>query len=184
MFKWPKIIDYDNIIDKKQELEKDLDKYKINWIDKPQINWKTYLTDYNEITSNIILDSSPDKDHTAEWSKTTVTVDGNSTWFWALLYLESDWNYDEADSSDDTKHNMPVIALESWTWSKQVLLQWYIRDDTWTWTVWATLFMSLTTWAFTETAPSATWEIVQIMWFAVTADVIYFKPSYDFIEIT
>ena len=145
---------------------------------------------YSDVTSGggtiaqqLELDPTPDTDETANGIKTTKIVDSNATGFGALLFLASDGNYDEADATDDTLMPCKAMALESGTGSKQILKQGYVRDDSWSWTVGGALYVSTTTGAMTQTAPSATGEIVQLIGFAQSATVIYFDPDNLFLEI-
>jgi len=133
--------------------------------------------------SQLSLDSTPDTDETANGVKATKTVDTNATGFGALLFLASDGNYDEADATDDTLMPATAMALESGTGSKQILKQGYVRDDSWAWTAGGLVYASTTTGAMTQTAPSATGEIVQIIGIAESATVIYFDPEFTFIEV-
>lgn len=60
------------------------------------------------------------------------------------------------------------------------LLQGFARDDTWNWTVGGPIYLSLngtTGNTLTQTAPSATNEVVQILGIATHADRIYFNPQ-------
>ena len=66
------------------------------------------------------------------------------------------------------------------------LLQGFARNDTWNWTPGQPIYLSLTgttTNTLTQTAPSATNEVVQILGMAITADIIYWNPNLVQIEI-
>ncbi len=60
----------------------------------------------------------------------------------------------------------------------EILLQGYIRDDTWNWTIGGEMYLSETAGGMTQTAPG----IEQVVGIALTADVVYFNPSLDIIE--
>ena len=65
------------------------------------------------------------------------------------------------------------------------LLQGFARNDTWNWTPGQPIYLSLTgttTNTLTQTAPSATNEVVQILGMAITADIIYWNPNLVQIE--
>ncbi len=64
----------------------------------------------------------------------------------------------------------------------EVLLQGFIRDDTWNWTIGGTMYLSETAGDMTQTAPSTDGAFVQVLGIALTADVVYFNPSLDVIE--
>lgn len=133
--------------------------------------------------SQLSLDSTPDTDETANGIKATKTVDSNATGFGALLFLASDGNYDEADASASSTMPCTALALESGTGSKQILKHGYVRDDSWSWTPGGLVYVSTTTGALTQTAPSGTGEYVQIVGNAESATILYFNPEYTMIEV-
>jgi len=55
----------------------------------------------------------------------------------------------------------------------------FVRDDTWNWTIGATLYAGETLGAIQEAIPTGADAIIKVVGFAVTADVIYFNPSPD-----
>ena len=63
-----------------------------------------------------------------------------------------------------------------------ILLQGFIRDDTWNWTTGSTLYLSETAGAMTHTAPTTDGAFVQVVGVALEPDVVYFNPSMDIIE--
>ena len=65
--------------------------------------------------------------------------------------------------------------------SGEILLKGIARDDTWNWTVGATLYLSLTTGGITATQPSATNEVIQVLGRATHADRIFLNPSLIYI---
>lgn len=120
----------------------------------------------------------PDTDLSATGEIEHVTVDTNATGFAACLYLGADGNYDESDA--DAEATMPVVAMAIDTGTganKRVLKRGYIRDDSWAWTAGTYLYASGTTGSFTTNKPSATDSVVQIIGYAVSADVVYFDPQ-------
>jgi uncharacterized protein (TIGR02145 family) len=111
------------------------------------------------------------------------TVDANSVGFGAALYMASDGNYEEADA--DAVATMPCVALalETGTGTKKVLLQGYIRLDTWTLTPGNLIFISPTTGAITQTRPSTAGQQVQIIGYAVKSNTMFFNPNLMLIEL-
>lgn len=59
-----------------------------------------------------------------------------------------------------------------------------IRNDGWSWTPGAILYMSETAGAITATAPTTTDSATRVIGFALTDDCIYFDPSPDYITHT
>jgi hypothetical protein len=63
-----------------------------------------------------------------------------------------------------------------------VLLQGFIRDDTWNWTTGSPLYLSETAGDMTHTAPTTDGAFVQVVGVALEPDVVYLNPSMDIIE--
>lgn len=141
------------------------------------------LTDVHEIN----LDGVPDTDHTANGPTTTTFNAGTTVAQSELCYMASDGEWALADAdAESTGNGMLALALAAGTDGnpmKVALAGSFVRDDTWAWTVGAELYMSTTAGAMTETAPSATGDIVRPVGYAVTADVVYFNPSGSWVEI-
>ena len=96
---------------------------------------------------------------------------------------------DEVVISDaDAIATMPVIGIApaaiSDTNTGTILLQGFIRDDTWNWTLGGILYADNTTaGGMTQTAPSGTGDLVQAVGVALSADVVYFNPSLTLVEV-
>lgn len=58
-----------------------------------------------------------------------------------------------------------------------------VRNDGWTWTAGATLYLSTTPGAITATQPSGTDDVIRIVGFALTDDCIYWNPSPDYVTV-
>jgi len=63
-----------------------------------------------------------------------------------------------------------------------VLLQGFIRDDTWAWTTGGVLYLSETAGDLTHTAPTTDGAFIQVVGIALSPDVAYINPSLDIIE--
>ena len=63
-----------------------------------------------------------------------------------------------------------------------VLLHGFVRDDSYNFTTGATLYLSETAGALTETAPTTDGAFVQAVGIALSPDVVYINPSMDVIE--
>jgi len=134
---------------------------------------------------NIYYDPTPTVDHTYNGEIINGTP-GESVVIGDVCYLKSDgkfWKID-ADAEATTK-GLCVMVTETISADGEgtFLLKGFIRDDTWTWTIGAELFGSTTPGNPTETKPSATGDIVRLMGYAFSADVIYFNPDQTYIEI-
>lgn len=61
----------------------------------------------------------------------------------------------------------------------------FVRDDTWNWTPGAPLYVDITTAGqIVASQPTGTDDVIRVIGWAVTADVIYFNPSADYITHT
>ena len=90
----------------------------------------------------------------------------------------------EADASAAATSRVIGIAPAaiSDTATGTVLLQGFVRDDTWTWTTGSPLYLSETAGAMTHTAPTTSGAFVQVVGVALSPDVVYINPSIDVIE--
>ena len=73
-------------------------------------------------------------------------------------------------------------AAISDTGTGTVLLQGFIRDDSWNWTTGGVLYNSETAGDLTQTAPTTDGAFVQVVGIALSPDVAYINPSLDIIE--
>jgi len=121
-------------------------------------------------------------DLTAHGVITTGTVTPSATFGQCLMISGGNYILTDADSSS----TMPCMALAIDTGSgsdKALLLQGYMRDDTWSWTSGGLLYASTTAGGMTQTAPSGSGDQVQPIGYAVTSTIIYFNPSFHTVEI-
>jgi hypothetical protein len=101
-----------------------------------------------------------------------------------IVYMNasSEWNtadHDTLAESGPVMLAMVTTAVES---GDPVELMTYgmIRETGWGWTVGAVLYLG-NTGEMTETAPTTDGEIIRIMGYALTADIVMFNPSPDWI---
>jgi uncharacterized membrane protein len=112
-----------------------------------------------------------------------MTVDANSTGFGAALHIDTDGNLIECDADASTTMPCFALACETGTGSKKVLLQGFIRDDSWNWTPGVYIYISTTTGGLTSTAPTGSGDQVQIVGMATHADRMFFNPNYAIGEV-
>jgi hypothetical protein len=141
------------------------------------------LTDVHEID----IDGLPDTDHTANGQTTRTFNAGVTVAVGQIVYLDStpDWNLTDADA-EATSKGMLAISVEAGTATNPMrvaLSGSFVRDDTWAWTIGQTLYLSTTAGGITGTQPSGAADIVRVIGYAVSADVIRFEPSGTWIEI-
>jgi len=135
------------------------------------------------------MDGTPDSDHTANGPTTSTFNAGESFALMDLVYLKSDgeWWRTDADAST-TAAGMLAIALGAGTDGVAVevaLPGSFVRDDTWNWTPGQVLYIdTATAGQITSTQPTGTDDVIRVVGYAMTADVIYFHPSPDWITHT
>ena len=132
-------------------------------------------------------DATPDTDHTANGPQTNTLASGYSSTIMDLVYLGSSGKWLEADAdATGTSINLLGIALEGKTDTQAMnvaLAGSFVRDDTWNWTIGVPLYISGTLGAITATKPSGSGDIVRTVGYAVTADIIFFNPSSDYVTL-
>lgn len=131
------------------------------------------------------LTPDPSVDHTFSGPSVTLTA-GEALAFPEVVYVKSDGKMGKADA--DAAATAPVFAMASATISSDaagvfILPGSFVRDDTWTWTVGGLIYLSTTAGALTQTAPSGTDDVVQVVGIATHADRMWFKPEMTFITV-
>ena len=133
------------------------------------------------------LDATPNTDHTANGPQTSILASGYSSTIMDLVYLGSSSKWLEADAdATGTSINLLGIALEAKTDTQAMnvaLPGSFVRDDSWSWTPGVPLYVSGTLGAITATKPTGSGAVVRTVGFAVTADVIFFNPSSDYVTL-
>lgn len=141
--------------------------------------------DYKSVGGvNPIFTAAPGTDQTVSGIIVNMTAGENLT-FGSFCYLKSDGKLWKADA--DAAATMPVTLMATATISAEAsglfLAQGFARDDTWAWTVGGLIYASTTPGALTQTAPSGSADIVQIVGVATHADRMYFNPQLVTVEI-
>jgi hypothetical protein len=133
------------------------------------------------------LDATPDTDHTANGAQTNTLNAGYSSTIMDLVYLNANGKWLEADAdATGTSINLLGIALEAKTDGQAMnvaLSGSFVRDDTWNWTIGVPLYVSGSIGEITATKPSGSGDVVRTAGYAVTADVIFFNPSSDYVTL-
>ena len=123
-------------------------------------------------------------DHT--WSGiTAILTAGAALGLPNACYVGADGKMELADAGG--ADSMPVTALCCETIAEnatgEFLLLGYFRDDDWDWTPGGLIYASTTTGGLTQTIPSGTGDQVQVVGVAITADIIFFCPCLELVEI-
>jgi hypothetical protein len=102
-----------------------------------------------------------------------------------LVILNSSGQWVQTDANNiSTYAGMVAIALESKTSGQAMsvaLPNSVVRNDAWSWTPGAVLYMSETAGQITATQPTTSGAAIRVIGYALTATVIYFCPSPDYI---
>jgi hypothetical protein len=132
--------------------------------------------------NSLVFSASLSTNEAAEGFIESGTVDVDAVGFGAALFIADDFHYETADAS--LASMMPVVAmsLATGTGTKNVLLQGFVRDDSWSWSK-GLIYMSTTTGLMSQTQPSGAGDQVQVLGFAKSATVMFFNPSLVLVEI-
>ena len=134
------------------------------------------------------LDSSPDADHTANGIKATLTA-GAALVFGDVCYMGSDGKMEKGDADAVASAFCWAVALATISEDAAGLFALpnsFVRDDTWNWTsLGQPVYLdTATAGGLTQTAPSGTDDVIQIIGIAITADIILFLPQLVQVEHT
>lgn len=135
------------------------------------------------LNGQVNLDATPAADHTAVGPVTNIIAAGYTTAIGDLVFLGSGGKWLEVDADAvATCQGLMGIALEVKNDTEACLVALpgsFVRDDSWNWTVGATLYAGETLGLPQEAIPTGADAIIKVIGFAVTADIIYFNPSPD-----
>lgn len=127
---------------------------------------------------------SPTSDHQVTGLTAQMLAGGSISAFDCVCVHTTTGEVIKADASAYATARVIGIAPAaiSDTATGKVLLQGFIRDDSWNWTTGSTLYLSETAGAMTHTPPSTDGAFVNVVGVALTPDVVYVNPSMDVIE--
>lgn len=135
------------------------------------------------LNGQVNLDGTPASDHSAVGPVTNTFNAGYSSAIGDLVFMGSGGKWLEVDADAvATCNGLMGIALEAKNDTEAMLVALpgsFVRDDTWNWTVGATLYAGETLGLPQEAIPTGADAIIKVIGFAVSADVIFFNPSPD-----
>ena len=145
------------------------------------------ITSLTALVTNT-MDGTPNTDHTSVGPITSTFNAGESITVMDLVYFKSDGKWWKTDADAAATSGGVLLAIALATVSADAALSValpgsFVRDDTWNWTVGAVLYVGLAGGDVTATRPSATDDVVRVVGFAVSADVIHFWPSADYATV-
>jgi hypothetical protein len=133
----------------------------------------------------INISALPGSDQTSQGPTMNALQAGASITIMDLVILNSSGQWIQTDATSiSTYAGMIAIALESKTSGQAMsvaLPNSVVRNDAWSWTPGAVLYMSETAGQITATQPTTSGVAIRVIGFALSADVIYFAPSPDYI---
>lgn len=102
----------------------------------------------------------------------------------AVYYSFSDGEWMLADANGTSTYPAQGLAVAATTngAAATVLIQGFVRNDAWNWSA-GPIYLSATPGALTQTAPATSGDKVQVVGFAITADVAYFHFNQDYVEV-
>lgn len=139
------------------------------------------------LNGDIQIDATPNTDDTWNGKSTNTFNAGATVAQFDCVYLSSSstWLLTDADAIGTAGNVLVMMAGEAGTDTNPLRViepgSW-VRNDAWNWTVGGVLYLDTATpGGLTQTAPSGEDDAVKIVGHAVTADVIYFAPSPNWI---
>ena len=137
--------------------------------------------------SGLTLDATPDTDHTANGPQTNTVAAGYTTTLMDLVYLGSGGKWLEAQATATARSiSLLGIALEvkNDTQAMNVALPGsFIADASWSWTVGVPLYISGTLGGIVEAKPTGSGNVVRTVGYSLTATIIFFNPSSDYVTL-
>lgn len=167
---------------------------KDSQVSTDQINEKTggagvtadgVLLKDGKVTGDVVRTPAPGSDTTASGVKVTLTA-GENLVFGEVCYVKSDGKIWKADADAIATSSALLMALDSISADAdgEFLITGFARNDAWSWTVGGLIFLSTTAGALTQTAPSGTDDVIQILGVATHADRMIFTPQLVQVEHT
>ncbi len=131
-----------------------------------------------------VLDPTPDSDHTVSGFRADDLTAGENLVFGDFCFLKSDGKYWKADATDASTAPCSTMCMETLSADQtgEYLFRGFARDDSWSWTIGALLYLSDTAGELTETAPSGTGNVIQPIGIAQSATVVMMNPTYGYAE--
>ena len=149
---------------------------------------KTYFDTVYSAINNLLVTAAPGSDHNATGLTITLTAAANVA-FGDVCYIDANGKAAliDADAIASMSGIVMAIASISADAAGTFMLQGVARDDTWNWTVGGLIYGTVTGTTgntLSQTAPTGTDDVIQIVGVATHADRMYFNPQLIQIEHT
>lgn len=105
---------------------------------------------------------------------------------WELVRMnsvDSEFHLADADAAGEFPARGLAVAASTDGNSITVLVQGTVRNDAWNWTVGGQIYLSTTAGGLTQTAPSTSGNVVQVVGWAVSADIAYFNFTGHYVTV-
>lgn len=139
------------------------------------------------LNGDLQVDGTPNTDDTWNGKSTNSFNAGATIAQFDCVYMTSSstWALTDADAIGTAGNVLVMMAGEAGTASNPLRViepgSW-VRNDAWNWTVGGALYLdTATSGGLTQTAPSGADDVVKVVGYAASADVIYFAPSVNWI---
>ena len=135
------------------------------------------------------IDSTPDSDHVADGLKTVLTA-GAAIAYGEVCYMGSDAKMELGDADAVASSGCWAMCVDAAGIAENstgnFLLVGVARHDAWNWTTLGGFVYldTATPGGMTQTPPSATDDVIQILGIAIHADYVYFNPQLVMVEHT
>jgi hypothetical protein len=132
-------------------------------------------------SANLVVEPSP-ATSVANGITASLTA-GENLVFGDIVYMKSDGKVWKGDANGASTYPVMGFATASITANNDgvILLFGIATLSSWAWTVGGVLYLSTTAGGITQTQPSATDDVIQVIGIAKSATTIIFNPSYNYI---
>jgi hypothetical protein len=160
-----------------------------NPITETELDYLSGATDFIQTQLNAKLPALytalPTVDLTAVGAQTAIFVAGTAITAGQVVRLNSSakWVQTDADAAS-TSVGLIALALQTKSLDEAILVALggsFVRVNAWNWTPGATIYLSVDVGGLSESQPSGSDDVIRVIGFAVSADVIWFNPSQDYI---
>lgn len=136
-----------------------------------------------DVPGYTVADLASNNDH----SGTTLAgvVAGEAVSQLDLVYVASNGKWSKADANAAGKFPCRGVAIAGAALDADpgAVLTGIFRHDAWSWTAGGTLFLSTAAGGLTQTAPSASGDCVQVVGYALSATVVFFNITGEYLEL-
>lgn len=121
-----------------------------------------------------------------DWcGETVIATAGENLSQFDVVYLKDVNGVFKANATNDTKVPVKSIALDEVGIGESgvFLIEGFIRQNAWGWTIGALLYAHTTDGLIIATAPAASGNMVQRVGIAIHEDIIWFRPDLTMVEV-